>query len=199
MNKGAKLEEEVFNAVTKLINDGSFPFQASQCKVYSHKKYFSRDRGAFIDTDVSVEIFIGGASDPFFVWIWECKNYGKAIPVDDLEEFHAKLEQIGADNTKGTMITSDGHFQTGSIHYARSKKIGLARLLPNEQVEFLMYLITPDMMESIISGNNYFRALTQRAYRAIMQDTFITDENGQFSSLKAYISETLRTAFKPGR
>jgi len=69
-----------------------------------------------------------GVTIPYWVWVWECKNYGHKVPVDDAEEFHAKLEQVGADRTKGTMITPVG-FDTGTVEYAKSKGIGLWRYM----------------------------------------------------------------------
>lgn len=195
MRNGKTLEVEVYNMLSKMVNKEQLPFKSSQCKVFSHKKYFSKDRDGSIDTDVSIEVFIEDAVDPFFIWIWECKNYSNAIPVDDLEEFHAKLQQIGADNTKGTIITSNGYFQTGSIKYAASKKIGLARLLPDEQVEFIMHFMTSDMIGRMKFNNNYLSALTQRLYKAEMQNTFIVDYERKFSSLEDYILKTFDKRF----
>jgi hypothetical protein len=40
------------------------------------------------------------------VWVFECKDYTGRVPVDDGEEFHAKLQQSGEDNTKGTFVTT---------------------------------------------------------------------------------------------
>jgi len=187
MKKGTLLEEAVYNTLTKMVKNEELPFKSSQCKVFFHKKYYSKDRESSIETDVSIEVYIGDALEPFFVWVWECKNYSNSIPVDDVEEFHAKLDQIGADKTKGTMITALGCFQNGSVNYAKSKGIGLARLLPDEQVEYIMHFMTPDMIGRMESKNNYLSALTQRLYKAEMQDTFIVDFGIKFSSLGNYI------------
>lgn len=196
MKKGKDLEKEVYETINRLINKGNFPFPASQCKVFLNKKYYSKDRDAYIETDVSIEVFMADATEPFFIWIWECKDYSRSIPVDDLEEFHAKLEQIGADNTKGTMITSNGWFQTGALNYARSKKIGLARMLPEDQVEVIMQCMTFDMIGRMGPKNNFIEALTRRSYKANMQDTFIMDSNYNFSFLDSYIADTIESMKK---
>lgn len=188
MKKGTLLEESVYNVLLEMTANEKLAFKSTQCKVFLHKKYFSKDRDNFIKTDVSIEVFIENANEPFFIWIWECKDYKNAIPIDDLEEFHAKLEQIGADNTKGTMITAQGYFQTGAINYAKNKKIGLARLLPDEQVEFILCRMTPDMIEKY---NNCLSALSQEYYNSVMQDTFILDNVHKYSSLQNYILKTI--------
>ena len=51
-----------------------------------------------------------------------------------MEEFHTKLQQIGEDNTKGTFVTS-GALQRGALNFARSKGIGVVRLLPDDQIQ----------------------------------------------------------------
>lgn len=89
-----------------------------------------------IEFEISIEIFLKGQDDPCIIWIWECKDYASSIPVDDLEEFHSKLEQIGADKTKGTMVCR-GAYQEGAVQYARSKGIGLSRLLPAGQIHIV--------------------------------------------------------------
>lgn len=187
MKKGTLLEESVYNVLLEMTANEKLAFKSTQCKVFLHKKYFSKDRDDFIETDVSIEVFIENANEPFFIWIWECKDYKNAIPIDDLEEFHAKLEQIGADNTKGTMITAQGYFQTGAINYAKNKKIGLARILPDEQVKFIFCFMTPDMIEKYMRNNNYLSALSQERYKSVMQDTFILDKIQKYSSLQDYI------------
>ena len=102
-------------------------------KIFRKKAYYSRDRQAQIVTDVSIEAFLPERERPSLVWIFECKDYAGSIPVDDIEEFHAKLQQIGEDNTKGTFVTS-GALQRSALAYAQAKGIGVIRLLPGEQI-----------------------------------------------------------------
>ena len=54
------------------------------------------------------------------------RNYSHGVPVDDVGEFHAKLDQADADRTKGRMITPIG-YEKGAFEYARSKGISLWR------------------------------------------------------------------------
>ncbi len=46
----------------------------------------------------SLELFVQGNTVPSIIWIWECKDYtSSSIPVDDIEEFHSKLDKSEAD------------------------------------------------------------------------------------------------------
>jgi len=128
-SKGIAYQLDVAKVVKAELVHGNLGLDPAQAKVHYKPSYFSRDRKKDIVFDVSVEVRRKGASEPYWVWVWECKNYNHSVPVDDVEEFHAKLEQVGADRTKGTMITPIG-YDKGSIEYARSKGIGLWRYIP---------------------------------------------------------------------
>jgi hypothetical protein len=51
----------------------------------------------------------------------------RPVDVTYVENLHAKLEQIGADNTKGTII-SRGDLTKHALEYAKTKGLGVARL-----------------------------------------------------------------------
>ena len=118
---------------------------AGSATVYHRKKYYSEARKADITVDVSIEVIMAGTERPFLIWIWECKDYSRSVGIDDIQEFDAKLQQIGANNTKGTVITRRG-FQRSAIEYAKSRGIGLARLIDEGRVTDVMhslYAATP--------------------------------------------------------
>ncbi|YAF97670.1 MAG: restriction endonuclease [Nodularia sp. CChRGM 3473] len=132
MNTGLEYELKVIRLIQKKLTQGEFGIIPTQTHIQHKPSYYSRDRGKNIIFDVSIEVFRKDASAPFLVWIWECKNYSNKVPVDDVEEFHAKLDQVGADCTKGTLITPVG-FDEGALEYARSKGIGLWRWVPADK------------------------------------------------------------------
>ena len=133
MSKGESFELAVYRAVKQALRRRLFGLRPEACQVHHHKAYFSRDRGQNLFVDVAIELYLPGATKPWLMWIWECKNYSHPVPVDDLEEFHAKIQQIGEDNTKGTLITS-GVLQRSALSYAKSKGIGVARLMPGDKI-----------------------------------------------------------------
>lgn len=84
-------------------------------------------------TDISLEFWLPGADQWSILWIIECKDYAGSIPVDDVEEFKAKLDQISGANRKGMLVVS-GALQPSAFNYARSNGIAVARPLPREHV-----------------------------------------------------------------
>lgn len=145
-NTGESLENDVYNAISNLVSTNQFLLSEPNVRVHRKKKYYSKDREAYIVCDIVVEKYLASPDDlqayPALKVIIECKDYAGSIPVDDVEEFHAKLQQIGADNTKGIMITRDGTFQKSALSYAKTKGIAVARLLPNDQVSYILHYMT---------------------------------------------------------
>ena len=127
--RGDAFEGRVYKALAEELRNERLCASPRNAKIFRKKAYYSRDRVANIITDVSIELFLPSRENPSLVWIFECKDYAGSVPVDDIEEFHSKLQQIGEDNTKGTFVTSGG-LQRSALAYAKSKGIGVVRLLP---------------------------------------------------------------------
>ena len=72
--------------------------------------------------DITIELTLRFAPTWSVLWVCECKHYTKAIPVDDLEEFKAKLDKIAGKNVKGTLAIS-GNLQASALKYAISNGI----------------------------------------------------------------------------
>lgn len=137
MSQGISFEQDMAAIVKRELEQGNLGISPELGHVLLNPKYYSRDRMKDITFDVSVEVYRRATFQPYLIWIWECKHYSRQAPVDDVEEFHAKLEQIGADRTKGTMITPVG-FDYGALEFARSKGIGLCRYISPGSLLFLM-------------------------------------------------------------
>src|ERR687884_980002 len=105
---GEQFELDVYKAVEEILYAEKLGIVPSCCKLFHHKGYYSKDRDSEIITDISIEIYMPNASMPHIIWVWECKDYAEPAPVRVAEEFHSKLEQIGADRTKGTLVTKNG-------------------------------------------------------------------------------------------
>jgi Restriction endonuclease len=172
MSKGKDYEIEVASLVQKMVDEGELGIMPELAKIKRKPSYYSRDRQKDIIFDVSIEVSRKNAPEPYWIWIWECKNYSHKVPVDDIEEFHAKINQVGADRTKGAMITPIG-FDSGALEFATSKGIGLWRWVPwdspvsiRDSVDF----IDDETNEMVIRGltisdtrklsSNYFYGLT---------------------------------------
>jgi hypothetical protein len=140
MKKGRTFELQVKAMLEDELNRGKLNISPQGAKVFWQKGYWSRDRDKPIIVDVSIEVYREGADAPYLVWVWECKDYGGLVPVDDIEEFHAKLEQIGLHRTKGTVVCKNG-FQSRARKYAESKGISLVRILPDGSMIRIMEMV----------------------------------------------------------
>jgi len=131
--KGNDFEAKVFYAIKNELNAERLGILPHSCQIFRKKPYYSKERGSYIIVDISIEITLPNLDKWSLLWVWECKDYKGAVPVDDVEEFHAKIEQIAGDNVKGTMAVSGG-LQRAAITYAISKGIGIVRIMPDNQV-----------------------------------------------------------------
>lgn len=130
---GNILEENIFQLFRTEIDSGRFWAKKSNCKLHRRKGYFSKDRGSNIIFDVSIEIFLPGAIEYSVLVLVECKNYSHPVPVDDAEEFFAKVDQIGAAKP---VIASTAAFQSGARQFAKSKGMGLLRYFGSENFKW---------------------------------------------------------------
>jgi Zn-dependent peptidase ImmA (M78 family) len=135
--KGNKLEDQIYALFSELISEGQFFAKSECCQIHKKKGYYSKDREKEIVFDISIEITLPGQSSCFLLVLIECKNYDHRVPVDDVEEFFAKSEQISPSNTK-SIIVSTNAFQEGAFKFARSKGIGLLRYFDPEKLEWVL-------------------------------------------------------------
>ena len=196
--KGNEFERRVFAALTTELKSEQLGLSPKHARIFAKKAYDSRDRDGRIVTDISIEVSAPDSANPFIFWIFECKDYVTAISVDNLEEFHSKLEQIGADNTKGTIVIR-GALQRSALNFAKSKKIGVIRLLPSDQMVHLARFLTiadiADLAKAIRTDWSEFpSALLNPGHRS--ERGFFASDNGYYMDswvavLKHGLSEVL--------
>jgi hypothetical protein len=87
--------------------------------VYRNKTYTGRVSGRKIAVEVSFEAQLLGAQ---ILGLVECKCYKSRVEVSDVEEFHSKVDDIGAH--KGIMFTTVG-YESGAIKVAKGRGIAL--------------------------------------------------------------------------
>ncbi|HSK73384.1 MAG TPA: restriction endonuclease [Pyrinomonadaceae bacterium] len=135
--KGNDFEARVYKVIETELKTGKLGLIPECAQLFAKKPYYSRDRNANIVVDLSIEVTIPGKDTYSFLWVLECKDYAGKIPIDDLEEFHAKVQQIAGDNVKATFVTNAAFSKSG-LNYAKANGIGLIRLLPENQVEWFV-------------------------------------------------------------
>lgn len=127
---GDAFESTVFRWIKGEIAAGRLWLRKDCSQVFWKRTYFSRERQAGITFDIAIEVYAPGTTDVAVRILVECKDSGRKVPVDDVEEFHSKLRQVGAH--KGILVSTGG-FQRGTFTFAKSNGIGLARFfMPGE-------------------------------------------------------------------
>jgi hypothetical protein len=177
VNTGEALELEVFATLKEMLASRRLGLDPNATVVRLHPSYHSQPRGKAINFDVSIELTIPGASAPTLLWIWECKDYSSAIPAKVVSDFHGTLEEIGADGTKGTIITR-GTYQTSAIKLAEARKMGLARLLPGAQVDWVVHRTLRGGLRPSVIPETY-EALTLPHFTAENQNLYGFTANGR--------------------
>lgn len=177
LEKGNEFEDRAFEAIASELRNQRLPISPRLAKLFRGKAYYSRDRQSSIRVDISIEMFLPDKEKPSLIWIFECKDYSRSIPVDDLEEFHAKIQQIGEDNTKGTIVTSSS-FQQGALSYAKAKRIGVIRLLPEDQIDYVLEMISLTSTGRERNWSEFPAALTTPQHRS--RERFFANQDGQW-------------------
>lgn len=127
-NKGHVYEHFAYEYFNSLIKQGYFHFPVTQCRLTKQKPFYSKDREKNIYFDLVLEIFLPNQSDPFLIFVIECKNYNHKVPVDDIEEFASKVDQIRYQKISPICITTVG-FQSGGLTFAKNRGITLWRVV----------------------------------------------------------------------
>ena len=137
VEKGDKLEKIIFDIFSDDINNDRFWARKDCCKIFSQKGYYSKDREKDIIFDVSIEIYLPGEKSYSMLVLIECKNYNHRVPVDDVEEFYAKTQQVSGANIKA-ILASTNSYQEGAFKFSRSKGIGLLRYFSEDRREWIL-------------------------------------------------------------
>lgn len=135
---GNRLEHAIADLLGSEIAAGRFWAKKACCKVRRKASYYSDKRKRDITFDVAVEVRLPGAASYSYLVLFECKNYTHAVPVDDAEEFLAKVNQVGELNTKA-VLASTASFQSGTLQFAKSTGMGLLRYFNADHFKWELY------------------------------------------------------------
>jgi Zn-dependent peptidase ImmA (M78 family) len=135
--KGDKFEAQVLDSIKEMISEDRFFLKKDCCRVYAKKEYYSKDRGTDIIFDIAIESYLPGEESYSMLVLIECKNYNHPVPVDDVEEFYSKIQQISGANVKG-IIAANSSFQSGAFSFSKSKGLGLVRYYDRSTLKWVL-------------------------------------------------------------
>lgn len=163
--KGTRLENQIFDLVSKLLRNDNFIVPKKTSKVFKKKGYFSSKREKDIIFDVTIETTLPNADKYSILTIIECKNLNKKVSVDDIEEFGSKINQVGEHNTKGIIVSAHS-FQQSALSIAKKEGIGLIRLNSTNEIQWINY-------RKNVNKINYFENELELTDETILNEPFI--------------------------
>lgn len=189
--KGNAFEDKVFEVIERELKADRLGLSPSQTKIFRKKAYFSKERKSNIIVDIAIEVWPPNAKNYSLLWVCECKDYSGTIPVNDVEEFKAKLDQIAGKNIKG-VIASPNALQEGALKYAQSSGIGVVRILPDNQVSWSWHLMTTADMKEKLNSREFAMALINQGHIGNERSFYATCEGYIFGNWYSLLSHTLR-------
>ena len=195
VSKGDALEERIFDLFKSEIDADAFLVRKECCRIFRRKPYYSRDRESNIVFDVSIEVYYPGAVDHSLLFLIECKHYTHAVPVDDVEEFFVKSQQVAASNSKAILVSTSA-FQVGSRRFAKSKGMGLARYFEPSTLKWELYRSASAAFGGSGVGQivDIDRALDDEKYRSDFFDMYFESSRRQTTALWDFFEDMLTEA-----
>ncbi|MBE7653973.1 ImmA/IrrE family metallo-endopeptidase [Tenacibaculum finnmarkense] len=118
VKKGNQFEEKSLKIIENLKENGLFGIK-DFIEITPKAKRYSELRKAEIEFDLIIEFKPPNADRPMMTYFIECKNYGKRVPVEQVQKFHSDILQVSGVNAKGIII-SRGAFQKSAYNFAES-------------------------------------------------------------------------------
>lgn len=125
VEKGSAFEKRSLEILKRAIAEKTLGIP-EQVVIREKPAYYSIARKKDIIFDLSLELWAPGAKKFTTVYIIECKDYAKSIPVDDVEEFYQKVSQVAEGCFKAIFIANNS-YQEGAYNFAESKRMMLLR------------------------------------------------------------------------
>lgn len=191
--KGDSLESKIFKLIKREIVRGRFFVNPDTCKIFPKKGYYSRDREKDIVFDIAVEVYLPGHDTYSLLILIECKNYNHPVPVDDVEEFYQKVEQVAGANGKG-IIVSTNSFQEGAFNFSRSKGMGLLRYYDKNEIKWELTRSPSALVSFSYAENEWltaYKGITTDSYESRYFDCYCYSDGKYTNSLRAFFSRLL--------
>lgn len=187
---GDFLEKRILDLFQTEIDADRFWAKKENCKVFWKKGYHSKDRNSDIIFDVSIEIYLPGANEFSTLVLIECKNYTHSVPVDDVEEFFTKVQQVAAANAKA-VIASTASFQSGTRTFAKSKGIGLMRYFDAINFKWELNRSPSATARSTSADETYLieDALSRQDFRSLAFDLYLQSPSRETNSLWDFVED----------
>ncbi len=194
--KGNLFEDRVYKELENLLLNDKLFVSSKSSRIYQRKKYYSADRQGDIVVDISIECCREGSEIPNFYILIECKDYQKPIPINELEEFYAKKEQIARANSKCLFITTNS-LQSSSFNYATAKGIGVVRMFDDDSLQWLVERSDKELTTSKKNSDaiNVFNAITSEFYISTFHKAYIYSDSKTYFNILDLIFDLIKSNY----
>jgi hypothetical protein len=120
--KGDLFEEKACEILSSAVKALRFGLDPDCCHIERKKGYYSKDRNSDIIFDISMEVIPPGADQVHILYLIEVKDYKGLVPVNDVEEFLSKIQQVAGLYVKGVLITTS-NLQQGALNLVKAKNL----------------------------------------------------------------------------
>lgn len=146
--KGDVFEKRVYDIISNLLSQNEFPANCRYSSVYHKYKLYSKKEGKDVIFDIVVETTMPNSDTPSMIYIIECKDYKRFVPVDKVRNFAYQLNEVGAH--KGFIFTTSG-FQSGAYKIAKENHIGLVKVSENNALDWILHKSVFNKRHNVIS------------------------------------------------
>ncbi|MDD7887016.1 ImmA/IrrE family metallo-endopeptidase [Flavivirga sp. 57AJ16] len=122
VKKGDVLEKKAIEIIHRLIDSKILYLDKEYIKIHSKKKYQSNIRKGKIEFDLSIEVWPPNADRYSMIYLLECKNYDKRVPMSEVKKFYDDIMETQGVNAKGIFI-SNSPLQKGAYEIAEVRRM----------------------------------------------------------------------------
>ncbi len=122
VRKGDLFEGKAYQIVDTAVKEGRLGLNPEFCHLEQKASFYSKDREGNIIFDIGIKVIPPGANQCHLLYLIECKDYSGPIPVSDVEEFIAKIQQVAGLYVKGVLITTTD-LQEGGYNLLKNKNM----------------------------------------------------------------------------
>jgi Zn-dependent peptidase ImmA (M78 family) len=135
---GDEFESRGLEIINRVIQEEQLGHTAKFLKIIPQAPYYSHSRKKNVIFDMVIEVWPPGATRYTLIYIIECKNYQKRIPVEKIKSFLFDVNEIGFANAKGIFI-SNSPLQEAAYNLADSKGMMVIEGESAENYKIVLY------------------------------------------------------------
>lgn len=177
VEKGSAFEKRSLEILKRAIAEKTLGIP-EQVVIREKPAYYSPARKKDIVFDLSLELWAPGATRFTSVYIVECKDYSKSIPVDDVEEFYQKVSQVAEGCFKAVFIANNS-FQEGAYNFAETKRMMLIRAEQGTDYTIILHKKNRDAKNAGVASENLEHGivLLMKLVDKALDTAFVNSEN----------------------